>query len=89
MDTCICMAESLRCLPETITTLFVNWLYHNTKLKCVKKKTQYRVDNANLIRICSPYMRNFGSFFPLFLLCWVLVAALSLFLWLRQVGTTL
>ena len=26
MDTCICMAGSLPCLPETATTLFVNWL---------------------------------------------------------------
>ena len=26
MDACICMAESLCCLPESITTLFVNWL---------------------------------------------------------------
>ena len=26
MDTCVCMAESFCCLPETIT-LFVNWLY--------------------------------------------------------------
>lgn len=38
MDTCICMAESLRCSPETITTLFVNQLYHNTKLKVLKIK---------------------------------------------------
>ena len=28
MDTCICIAESLCCPPET-----VNWLYSNTKLK--------------------------------------------------------
>ena len=27
----ICMAESLCCSPETITMLFVNWLYPNTK----------------------------------------------------------
>ena len=27
----ICMAESLCYSPETITTLLVNWLYHNTK----------------------------------------------------------
>ena len=27
MNTCICMAESFHCPPETITTLFVNWLY--------------------------------------------------------------
>ena len=31
MDTCICMAESLCCSPETVKTLFVNWLYPNTK----------------------------------------------------------
>ena len=30
MDPCVFMAESLCCLPETIT-LFVNWLYLNTK----------------------------------------------------------
>ena len=29
MDTCICMAESLPCSPETITTLFMNWLFPN------------------------------------------------------------
>ena len=33
MDTCICMAESLPCLPETIATLFANQVYPNTKLK--------------------------------------------------------
>ena len=31
MDSCICIAESLCCLPETITMLFVNWLFFNTK----------------------------------------------------------
>ena len=31
MDTDICMAESLCCSPETITTLFVNWLFPSTK----------------------------------------------------------
>ena len=30
-DTCVRVAESLRCPPETITALFVNWLYPNTK----------------------------------------------------------
>ena len=38
MDTCICMAESLCCLPGTITTLFVNWLYLNTKHKVLNNK---------------------------------------------------
>ena len=27
----ICMTESLRCQPEAITTLFVDWLCPNTK----------------------------------------------------------
>ena len=40
MGTCICMAESLRCKPETVTTLFVNWLYLNTKLKVKKKQNK-------------------------------------------------
>ena len=30
MDMCICMAESFRYSPGTITTLFVNWLNSNT-----------------------------------------------------------
>ena len=31
MDTCDCMTGSLHCSPETVTTLFVNCLYPNTK----------------------------------------------------------
>ena len=31
IDTCICLAESLCFSPETITALFVNRLYSNTK----------------------------------------------------------
>ena len=27
VDACVCTAESLRHVPETITTFFVNWLY--------------------------------------------------------------
>ena len=30
-DTCICMAESLDCSPETTAALFVKELYPNTK----------------------------------------------------------
>ena len=33
MDTCIRTAEFLRCSPETVTTLLVNWLYPNTEEK--------------------------------------------------------
>ena len=36
MDSCVCMAESFCYLPDTVTTLFVNWPYPNTKAK-VKK----------------------------------------------------
>ena len=36
MDTYICMAESLCCLPETITTITVNQLYPNIKEKSLK-----------------------------------------------------
>ena len=36
MHTCVCTAESLHCSPETITTLFVNQLYPNTKQKVLK-----------------------------------------------------
>ena len=35
MDTCICMVESLCYSPKTISTLFVNWLYSNTKQKVI------------------------------------------------------
>ena len=42
MDTCICMAESLCCSPEAITTLFVNQLYPNTKQKSFFKKSKER-----------------------------------------------
>ena len=38
MDACICMAESLCGLPGAITTLFVNWLYLNTKHKVLNNK---------------------------------------------------
>ena len=31
MDTCVHMAEALCCSPETIRTLFFNWLFSNTK----------------------------------------------------------
>jgi len=34
------MAESLQCPPETVTALFVNQQYPNTKLKVLKKKIQ-------------------------------------------------
>ena len=38
MDTCICMAESLRCLPETITTLLIGYTPIQNALGVKKKK---------------------------------------------------
>lgn len=39
MHSGVCMAESLHCSPEIITTLFVNWLYlQNKKLKKIENK---------------------------------------------------
>ena len=40
MDTCICMAESLCCLPETITTLLIS--YSPIQNKCLLKKGEER-----------------------------------------------
>ena len=40
MDTCVCMAESLHCLPETITTLLIGYTpVQNKKFIKKKKKT--------------------------------------------------
>ena len=39
MDTCICMAESLHNSPKTITAVYVNRLYSDTKLKVYEKKS--------------------------------------------------
>ena len=40
MDTCICMAESLCCPPETITTLLIGYTaMQNKKVNKKKKKT--------------------------------------------------
>ena len=46
VDACICMAESLRCSSETITTLFVNQSYLNTKQKVKKKKKKHIEHNT-------------------------------------------
>ena len=38
MYTCKRVAEFLRCSPEMITTLFINWLYSNTNVNSLKRK---------------------------------------------------
>ena len=42
----IYMAESLHCLPETITILFVNGLYTDTKVKVTIRKEKNLPVNA-------------------------------------------
>ena len=44
-DTCICMAQSPPCLPESIIALLVNWLYPNTKLNVKKIKYFLKYDS--------------------------------------------
>ena len=39
MGTCVCMAESLHCLPETITMLWISSIQNK---KCLKKKKKKR-----------------------------------------------
>ena len=47
-DTSICMAESLACTPETITTLLIGYTsYETTGLKKKKKKTLFFNENIN------------------------------------------
>ena len=51
MDTCICMAESLQCSPETITT---NWLYPNTKKKKYQGKNMVFVGFGTICSFAHP-----------------------------------
>ena len=58
IDTCICMAESLCCPPEVITTLFISYIQN--KIKSLKKETYPNVHLQNsslalfkVARICT------------------------------------
>ena len=43
MDTCICVAESLRCSPEAITTLLISYTpIQNKKFKVWNKEKVYK-----------------------------------------------
>lgn len=68
MDSCVCMAESFCYLPDTVTTLFVNWSYPSTKAK-VKKNwgdddnrttTAAMTNHNNMIKgyTCRDYIRK-------------------------------
>ena len=59
MDTCICMAESLPCSPETITTLLVNWLFRCCCLSAAKScptLQPYELQHAGFSVL--PYLRE-------------------------------
>ena len=44
MDTCVCITESLCCLPETITTLFIG--YTLTQIKILKNKIKHALSDT-------------------------------------------
>ena len=57
MGTCICMAESLHCSPETITTLLIGYMpVQNKKLKKNKERLSHL--NKQLIPKCKRINRN-------------------------------
>ena len=65
MDTCICMAESPPCSPETITTLLISYTPIQNVFGVKKKK---KIITANcvssislLIHLFSPTPRYFGA----------------------------
>ena len=59
MDTCICMAESLHCSPETNTTLLMGYiLIQNQKFIIEKKKTSHNKWNKQTNKTL-PY--SFGN----------------------------
>ena len=49
MDTCICMAESLHCSPETLTTLLISYTPRQTKKLKKKKKDMFYQGPAHLL----------------------------------------
>ena len=56
MDTCICMAQSLHCSPETITTLFIGYIpIQNLKVqkknKSKNKEKQDIIGRFNIINL--------------------------------------
>ena len=44
MDTCVCITESLCCLPETITTLLIG--YTLTQIKILKNKIKHALSDT-------------------------------------------
>ena len=49
MHTCICMAESLRCSPQTITTLFIGYTSIQNKKFLKKGKENCRLVSENFL----------------------------------------
>ena len=65
MDTCICMAESLRCSPETIITLLIGYIpIQNKKFK----KNHFYI--RNIVSVCDlAYLRKKLKFIQIYLDC--------------------
>ena len=73
---CICMAETLCCSPETITTLFANLLYPNSKKRSLKILEDSRVSKAVMF---TP--RISGNMNP-FMLNWWLLKTVNFTKWM-------
>ena len=61
MDTCICMPESLCCLPETITTLLISYI--PIQNKCLLKKGE---EGAGRTLQANEFVRELNSNVPKF-----------------------
>ena len=77
MYICICMAETLCCLPETITTLFANLLYPNSK----KKKLKNLLEDSRVSKAVMFTPRISGNMNP-FMLNWWLLKTVNFTKWM-------
>ena len=63
-DTCTDMAESLRCLPETVTTLLIDYTQYKIKslnLKTNKQKRICYIGNSQQLRFYAFTSKDLGS----------------------------
>ena len=57
MDTCLCMAESLCCSPESTTTSLISYTpIQNKKFKVWKEKAIYMLKIAQILNPTKPYL---------------------------------
>ena len=61
MDTCICMAESLRCSPETIRALLIGYTAIQNEKVFVKRKLKVRQTKSKTNQIIWAYVTQDGE----------------------------